>query len=300
LINHAPTLRSGDDQSNVKDSTELCRRLRCKCIRTKIIRCSWHNLLKLHFANMDFESSIMIPFTFSQTVGSQTFTESAQQYCPLQGAVDDGVPDDAMSISSSTFTDSEFTPGNTPNTPTSAASTGIAKHFTFTDISKLGVEQSNIKITSMEKNNCKHRVSRRRRNDAPPKDVLRKRRVAANARERKRMESLNVAFDKLRAVIPGFGDNTKLSKYETLQMAQSYIAALKDLLWPLQTNSCVMFCNTKMCSIYPCMLFMFATMCSNELRYVMFIVWDRETLFIYCCVLFWHFTCYTVETILYN
>ncbi|ESO85365.1 hypothetical protein LOTGIDRAFT_107565 [Lottia gigantea] len=44
------------------------------------------------------------------------------------------------------------------------------------------------------------------------------------------MESLNVAFDKLRAVVPQGGDDTPLSKYETLQMAQTYIQALKDIL----------------------------------------------------------------------
>ncbi|KAK7501345.1 hypothetical protein BaRGS_00007470 [Batillaria attramentaria] len=62
------------------------------------------------------------------------------------------------------------------------------------------------------------------------KDVFVKRRVSANARERRRMQSMNVAFDQLRGVIPSFGGNRKLSKYETLQMAQSYIAALEDIL----------------------------------------------------------------------
>ncbi|KAK3610825.1 hypothetical protein CHS0354_001678 [Potamilus streckersoni] len=72
--------------------------------------------------------------------------------------------------------------------------------------------------------------SRRRRHLPVCKEVLRTRRLAANARERRRMESLNAAFDRLRAVIPSFGGDTKLSKYETLQMAQTYINALKDLL----------------------------------------------------------------------
>ncbi|XP_054156217.1 basic helix-loop-helix transcription factor amos-like [Oppia nitens] len=63
---------------------------------------------------------------------------------------------------------------------------------------------------------------------APP--VVRKRRLAANARERKRMLSLNVAFDKLREVVPSIGGDSKLSKYETLQMAQHYIMALNELL----------------------------------------------------------------------
>ncbi|CAG2161796.1 unnamed protein product [Oppiella nova] len=60
--------------------------------------------------------------------------------------------------------------------------------------------------------------------------VVKKRRLAANARERKRMHSLNIAFDKLREVVPGIGGDSKLSKYETLQMAQHYIMALNELL----------------------------------------------------------------------
>ncbi|EAA12716.2 AGAP007822-PA, partial [Anopheles gambiae str. PEST] len=57
-----------------------------------------------------------------------------------------------------------------------------------------------------------------------------KRRLAANARERKRMNSLNVAFDRLREIVPSLGPDHKLSKFETLQMAQTYINALSDLL----------------------------------------------------------------------
>lgn len=60
--------------------------------------------------------------------------------------------------------------------------------------------------------------------------VLKKRRLAANARERKRMNGLNEAFDKLRDVVPSIHEEHKLSKFETLQMAQSYIRALCDLL----------------------------------------------------------------------
>lgn len=60
--------------------------------------------------------------------------------------------------------------------------------------------------------------------------VMKKRRLAANARERRRMNGLNEAFDKLRDVVPPMGDEHKLSKFETLQMAQSYIRALCDLL----------------------------------------------------------------------
>lgn len=60
--------------------------------------------------------------------------------------------------------------------------------------------------------------------------VTKKRRLAANARERRRMQNLNKAFDRLRTVLPTLGNDRQLSKYETLQMAQTYITALYDLL----------------------------------------------------------------------
>ncbi|XP_051932467.1 protein atonal homolog 1b [Hippocampus zosterae] len=67
--------------------------------------------------------------------------------------------------------------------------------------------------------------------DAPPHcGPHRHRRVAANARERRRMHGLNKAFDELRSVIPSLENEKKLSKYDTLQMAQIYITELSELL----------------------------------------------------------------------
>lgn len=63
-----------------------------------------------------------------------------------------------------------------------------------------------------------------------PPMIWKKRRVAANARERKRMEHLNDAFDRLRQYLPKLENNQKLSKHETLQMAQTYITELDQLL----------------------------------------------------------------------
>lgn len=60
--------------------------------------------------------------------------------------------------------------------------------------------------------------------------IKKKRRLAANARERRRMQNLNNAFDKLRQYLPSLGNDRQLSKHETLQMAQTYITALSDLL----------------------------------------------------------------------
>ena len=72
--------------------------------------------------------------------------------------------------------------------------------------------------------------TRRRRHRVPPKEIMRTRRVQANARERRRMHSLNDAFERLREVVPCLGSDRKLSKFETLQMAQTYISALQELL----------------------------------------------------------------------
>ncbi|CAB3369761.1 Hypothetical predicted protein [Cloeon dipterum] len=73
--------------------------------------------------------------------------------------------------------------------------------------------------------------SGRRRSERPPSPtVVKKRRLAANARERRRMNGLNEAFDRLREVVPSLGNDHKLSKFETLQMAQTYISALCELL----------------------------------------------------------------------
>ncbi|TFK05723.1 bicaudal D-related protein 1 [Platysternon megacephalum] len=60
--------------------------------------------------------------------------------------------------------------------------------------------------------------------------ITRRRRLAANARERRRMLALNVAFDRLRSVIPALRNEKKLSKAETLQMAKIYISMLSELL----------------------------------------------------------------------
>lgn len=61
-------------------------------------------------------------------------------------------------------------------------------------------------------------------------DVMKKRRLAANARERRRMNSLNDAYEKLRDVLPNLGPDKKFSKSETLHMAQTYMSSLIEIL----------------------------------------------------------------------
>ena len=55
-------------------------------------------------------------------------------------------------------------------------------------------------------------------------------RAAANVRERKRMMSINTAFEELRLHVPTFPYEKRLSKIDTLRLAIAYIAMLKDIL----------------------------------------------------------------------
>jgi atonal protein 1/7 len=74
------------------------------------------------------------------------------------------------------------------------------------------------------------KTKRRSSNKLVSPVIMKKRRLAANARERRRMQNLNKAFDRLRTHLPSLGNDRQLSKFETLQMAQTYITALNDLL----------------------------------------------------------------------
>ncbi|XP_060071795.1 basic helix-loop-helix transcription factor amos-like [Ylistrum balloti] len=190
---------------------------------------------------MSCEGQLALSYTQLTTVTSENQTVNTRHNVPLTvnlGTMDIGREDigaDGSELGSpSTYiaSDSELTPcslGATPDTPMSPYA-NVHKHFVFPGesgfhhSSSINVQQSKTprKISTSS--------SRRRNSLTPGREVLRKRRLAANARERRRMESLNVAFDKLRDVVPSIGDDQKLSKYETLQMAQSYINALKDLL----------------------------------------------------------------------
>lgn len=77
---------------------------------------------------------------------------------------------------------------------------------------------------------CTDSGSESSESDSKSPETTTRRRMAANARERKRMQGLNTAFDCLRKVVPQWGQDKKLSKYETLQMALSYIMALNRIL----------------------------------------------------------------------
>ncbi len=55
-------------------------------------------------------------------------------------------------------------------------------------------------------------------------------RLQANSRERKRMHTVNSAFDELRELVPTYPSNRKLSKIDTLRLACTYIQDLVSVL----------------------------------------------------------------------
>ncbi|XP_078702797.1 pancreas transcription factor 1 subunit alpha-like [Branchiostoma floridae x Branchiostoma belcheri] len=57
-----------------------------------------------------------------------------------------------------------------------------------------------------------------------------KQRLAANVRERRRMESINGAFDVLRKRVPTLAYERRISKADTLHLAIGYIRFLSDLV----------------------------------------------------------------------
>ncbi|XP_062577133.1 neurogenin-1-like [Saccostrea cucullata] len=182
--------------------------------------------------------SFMLP---SSVMRAAIDTDSAQKTgmpCALTFSIQDlnsSLPTDTMDTDgfgtpSSYIPSDSDTPLSTPDTPLTPRH-GLVRpnHFLFPGDS--GFHASHIYSLNSEKVSLKSSTKTKKRTSvAPSKDVLKRRRLAANARERRRMESLNVAFDRLREVIPSAGEDQKLSKYETLQMAQSYIGALQELL----------------------------------------------------------------------
>ncbi|UYV84159.1 hlh-13 [Cordylochernes scorpioides] len=61
-------------------------------------------------------------------------------------------------------------------------------------------------------------------------DPYKSQRHAANIRERRRMLSINTAFEELRLHVPTFPFEKRLSKIDTLRLAIAYIALLREVL----------------------------------------------------------------------
>ncbi|CAG9831524.1 unnamed protein product [Diabrotica balteata] len=111
---------------------------------------------------------------------------------------------------------------------------GHYSNFNFFTLKRSDFNNQNEKRTTVVLNQDRKSCRGRRKiivRDRPTSPtIMKKRRLAANARERRRMNGLNEAFDRLREVIPSLDAEHKLSKFETLQMAQTYISALRELL----------------------------------------------------------------------
>ena len=114
---------------------------------------------------------------------------------------------------------SEVSPSSSycPSSPSCSPSTSgymtSASTFNFTELSKTSESlNSGSKLPKI-----------------PPIEILQQRRLAANARERKRANKINFAFNRLRKVLPGFSDR-EISKFEAIQLARDYIAQLSSML----------------------------------------------------------------------
>ncbi|KAJ8351662.1 hypothetical protein SKAU_G00231380 [Synaphobranchus kaupii] len=75
-----------------------------------------------------------------------------------------------------------------------------------------------------------HEISKLRQRRLAPHHPYKVQRHAANIRERKRMLSINSAFEELRCHVPTFPYEKRLSKIDTLRLAIAYIALLREIL----------------------------------------------------------------------
>ncbi|XP_067005709.1 pancreas transcription factor 1 subunit alpha [Anabrus simplex] len=102
--------------------------------------------------------------------------------------------------------------------------------FLYDDSSSSGStyssDQENSASSSCTPPRARHR--HRRRSKCPQQQV--QQRQAANLRERRRMQSINDAFEGLRAHIPTLPYEKRLSKVDTLKLAIGYINFLSDLV----------------------------------------------------------------------
>ena len=95
----------------------------------------------------------------------------------------------------------------------------------FSDASEAKVDEASKEEKALKKKNGSSGAIQKPLSEA----VRKKRRLDANARERKRMTGLNEAFARLRTVL-GCNRDRPLSKMEALQMAQQRIAELNEML----------------------------------------------------------------------
>ncbi|XP_035244916.1 transcription factor 15-like [Anguilla anguilla] len=112
----------------------------------------------------------------------------------------------------------------------------MATHLIYPDLSSLSEDEENRSESdgsSEQSFECCAGAAKRRRMARLPGVsgiVLVKQRSSANARERDRTQSVNLAFTALRTLIPTEPVDRKLSKIETLRLASSYISHLANVL----------------------------------------------------------------------
>uniref|UniRef100_A0A8C5B8U5 Si:dkey-34f9.3 n=1 Tax=Gadus morhua TaxID=8049 RepID=A0A8C5B8U5_GADMO len=104
------------------------------------------------------------------------------------------------------------------------------EQLTFTDLDSQspGLGGGTEADSSSGDENVESGTRRSRRLSAHPPYKIQ--RHAANIRERKRMLSINSAFEELRCHVPTFPYEKRLSKIDTLRLAIAYIALLREIL----------------------------------------------------------------------
>ncbi|KAB0798651.1 hypothetical protein PPYR_09644 [Photinus pyralis] len=129
------------------------------------------------------------------------------------------------------FEPGAFIGNNNNNTSGSSSSTNSGDLFLYDDNSSDSVGSAYSFNSDQENTSSgsKDRLHRHRRRSKCPQQQIQQRQ-AANLRERKRMQSINDAFEGLRAHIPTLPYEKRLSKVDTLKLAIGYINFLSELV----------------------------------------------------------------------
>ncbi|KAK9704116.1 Helix-loop-helix DNA-binding domain [Popillia japonica] len=130
------------------------------------------------------------------------------------------------------FETGSFLGGNGNGGGSTSSSTNSGDLFLYDENSSDSVG-SNYSFNSDQENSSssskESRIHRHRRRNKCPQQQMQQRQ-AANLRERKRMQSINDAFEGLRAHIPTLPYEKRLSKVDTLKLAIGYINFLSELV----------------------------------------------------------------------
>ncbi|KAG5880653.1 hypothetical protein JTB14_022817 [Gonioctena quinquepunctata] len=128
------------------------------------------------------------------------------------------------------FDGSSFMNANGNSNGSTTGSSNSSDLFLYDDNSSDSAVSSFSYSSDQENNSeCKERLHRHRRRTKCPQQQIQQRH-AANLRERKRMQSINDAFEGLRAHIPTLPYEKRLSKVDTLKLAIGYINFLSELV----------------------------------------------------------------------